>query len=133
MPYIYEKLNLQANQKIVWYSIVYSRNGYHVDGYVTDIPVSATYSMNPPDDQPNREYNDAKAQASGKYLVLTPDNCGFTVPKRYRFVGWKVNADDHVYQPGETLSLSGETTFTAQWEKYLSRRPMKAVQVTMWL
>lgn len=114
---IYEKLNLQANQKIVWYSIVYSRNGYHVDGYETDIPVSATYSMNPPDDQPNREYNDAKAQASGKYLVLTPDNCGFTVPKRYRFVGWKVNADDHVYQPGETLSLSGETTFTAQWEK----------------
>lgn len=41
--------------------------------------------------------------------------CGFTAPGGKFFNGWLSSADNQVYQPGDTVTLTAETQFTAQW------------------
>ena len=41
--------------------------------------------------------------------------CGFTAPEGKFFNGWLSSADNQVYQPGDTVTLTAETQFTAQW------------------
>ena len=41
--------------------------------------------------------------------------CGFTAPGGKFFNGWLSSADNQVYQPGDTVTLTAETQFKAQW------------------
>ena len=41
--------------------------------------------------------------------------CGFTAPEGKFFNGWLSSADNQVYQTGDTVTLTAETQFTAQW------------------
>ena len=42
--------------------------------------------------------------------------CTFTAPTGKLFMGWLSDLDDTVYQAGTTVTLSADTTFTAQWK-----------------
>ena len=41
--------------------------------------------------------------------------CGFTAPSGKVFAGWKWSYDNAIYQPDATVTVSANSTFTAQW------------------
>ena len=49
-------------------------------------------------------------------LVRLPA-CRYTRPG-YRFVGWSGKCQDCYYLPGEQVLVTGDTTYTANWEEY---------------
>ena len=51
--------------------------------------------------------------------IVMPD-CLFTAPEgQYRFAGWKIkNGNGTVYQAGETVPITKDTTFVAVWRAY---------------
>ena len=52
----------------------------------------------------------------GEKYPLPP--CKFTEPEWHDFVGWQVGLDqDHLKQPLETITVEGNTTVTARWER----------------
>lgn len=42
-----------------------------------------------------------------------------------KFLGWKSSADNMVYQPGDEVEINADTTFTAQWQKALTKYSIK--------
>ena len=42
--------------------------------------------------------------------------CGFTAPEGKEFDCWAVDGDENTYAPGDTYTLTGNTTFIAQWK-----------------
>ena len=52
----------------------------------------------------------------GEKYPLPP--CKFTEPEWHDFVGWQVGQDqEHLKQPLETITVEGNTTVTARWER----------------
>ena len=49
------------------------------------------------------------------YPDYTLPACGFTAPEGLFFIGWRSSADHKVYQTGDTVTLTAETQFKAQW------------------
>ncbi len=41
--------------------------------------------------------------------------CGFTAPSGKVFAGWKWSVDNAIYQPNASVTVSANSTFTAQW------------------
>ena len=102
----------------MWYAIKKLDDGYHVDGYVSNIPVDVIYHRNAPVSQPDDAedtYID-EVLTSPTYHIRSLEDCAFTAPKGYRFTGWKLETGT-TYQQGEIFSLSHGVTFTAQWEE----------------
>ncbi|OUP51875.1 hypothetical protein B5F17_11550 [Butyricicoccus pullicaecorum] len=120
MDALYEKAKLQEDQDIVWYVMKDQEDGYHVDGYVSNIPVDVTYVANYPDSIEEVAYTDDTVTGSD-YSILSLVDCGFQIPEGYEFAGWKLkNSDtdpDKTYRPGSKFALRQEETFVAQWEK----------------
>lgn len=118
MDALYQKAGLEPEQTIVWYAIKKLDDGYHVDGYVSNIPVDVIYHRNTPVSQPDDAedtYID-EVLTSLTYHIRSLEDCAFTAPKGYRFTGWKLEAGT-TYQQGKIFSLSHGVTFTAQWEE----------------
>ena len=47
--------------------------------------------------------------------TFTLPACGFTAPGGKVFAGWKWSVDNAIYQPNATVTVSANSTFTAQW------------------
>ena len=47
--------------------------------------------------------------------AFTLPACGFTAPGGKVFAGWKWSQDNAIYQPNATVTVSANSTFTAQW------------------
>ena len=118
MDALYEKAELKKDQDIVWYVMKDQKDGYHVDGYVSNIPVNVTYQANYPDDA---EVDDKVVETvtGSDYSILSLEECGFTAPEGYEFTGWKLKGSDtdKTYQPDDTFALRQAETFVAQWEE----------------
>lgn len=120
MKELREVADLSDDQDIVWYVMKDQEDGYHVDGYVSNIPVDVTYVANYPDSIEEVAYTDDTVTGSD-YSILSLVDCGFQIPEGYEFAGWKLkNSDtdpDKTYRPGSKFALRQEETFVAQWEK----------------
>ena len=46
----------------------------------------------------------------------TVERVGFTAPEGYVFVGWKVNGEGDLLEPGTRIGISCDITLVAQWE-----------------
>ena len=111
---------LSDKQKIVWYVMKDQEDGYHVDGYVSNIPVNVTYKANYPDDA--RALDKVEETVTGsEYSILSLEECEFTEPSGYKFVGWKLEDSDtdtdKIYEPDDVFALRKAETFIAQWEE----------------
>ena len=120
MDALYEKAELKKDQDIVWYVMKDQKDGYHVDGYVSNIPVDVTYVANYPDSIEEVTYTNDTVTGSD-YSILSLVDCGFQIPEGYEFTGWKLeNSDtdpDKTYQSGSKFALRQAETFVAQWEE----------------
>lgn len=110
---------LSDKQKIVWYVMKDQKDGYHVDGYVSNIPVTVTYKTGYPEASgiENKTFKDTDA-FTGSYKLLSPEACEFS-PSGYTFTGWKLenSETDKTYEPNTSFELTKAETFVAQWEK----------------
>ncbi len=76
---------------------------------------NVTYDANggsgAPDSYPKEFSCNGNPDVTGKI------NISSTVPTKngYEFKGWLCSYDNNVYQPGESVSVPGHVTFTAQW------------------
>ena len=99
------------NIRVVWYTIKYQVDGYHVDGYVAGVPVKVTYHSNygtiPGTTDDSRE---VAAMSGDTYTVL--DNM-FTVPTGFNFGGWYV--DGNKYEVGSKHLLMTDLHLYAKW------------------
>ena len=99
------------NIRVVWYTIKYQVDGYHVDGYVAGVPVKVTYHSNygtiPGATDDSRE---VAAMSGDTYTVL--DNM-FTVPTGFSFGGWYV--DGNKYEVGSKHLLMTDLHLYAKW------------------
>ncbi len=60
----------------------------------------------------------AMAQVTDATSPYTLPENGFVAPEGKIFIGWKVDGDDTVYKPGDTIALTGNTTLIAQWKTF---------------
>lgn len=56
--------------------------------------------------------------------------CGFTAPEGKEFDYWAVDGDEGMYAPGDPYTLTGDTTFIAQWKDAPVAETKKYVKVT---
>lgn len=120
MNALYKKAELQEDQDIVWYVMKDQEDGYHVDGYVSNIPVNVTYKANYPEGVKAPDKVEETVTGS-EYSILSLEECGFTEPSGYKFVGWKLEDSDtnpdKIYEPDDVFALRKAETFIAQWEE----------------
>ena len=105
--------NVNNNIRVVWYAIKYQaeEDSYHVDGYVTGVPVTVTYHPNY-GTIPNMSADDHVVDAiSGKTHTVLPNM--FTVPNGYTFGGWYV--DGTKYEVGSNHRLMTTLDLYAKW------------------
>ena len=99
------------NIRVVWYTIKYQVDGYHVDGYVAGVPIKVTHHSNygtiPGTTDDSRE---VAAMSGDTYTVL--DNM-FTVPTGFSFGGWYV--DGNKYEVGSKHLLMTDLHLYAKW------------------
>ena len=99
------------NIRVVWYTIKYQVDGYHVDGYVAGVPVKVTYHSNygtiPGTTDDSRE---VAAMSGDTYTVL---GNMFTVPTGFSFGGWYV--DGNKYEVGSKHLLMTDLHLYAKW------------------
>jgi len=55
----------------------------------------------------------ANVTTTSPYTLPT---CGFTAPEGKEFDDWAVDGDEGTYAPGDSYTLTGNTTFIAQWK-----------------
>ena len=111
------------NISIVWYTIKYQgdEGSYHVDGYVTGVPVTVTYHPNY-GTIPNMSADDYVVPAtSGKdHTVL--ENM-FTVPNGYKFGGWYTDPD---YTKGVEKTVRSTETLKTDLHLYAKWNPINS-------
>ena len=121
MQALREKAELIDEQDIVWYAIKRQEDGYHVDGYVSNIPVRVTYKYVDPQDPNNTKTVTDDTVTASDYRVLSLEECDFTAPDGYTFAGWKLedegSHEKDTFMPGEKFALMTNETFVAQWDK----------------
>ena len=119
MDALYEKAGLDEDQEIIWYVMKHQKDGYHVDGYVSNIPVTVTYETGYPEASgiEDKTFEDTDA-FTGSYELFSPEACGFSL-SGYTFTGWKLKGSDtgKTYEPNTSFELTKAETFVAQWEK----------------
>ena len=75
-----------------------------------EVPQPETYTVSFDAGEGSGEMADQTTTGS-----VTLPTCTFTAPEGYEFAGWKMDGDDTVYAAGATVTVSADTTFTAQW------------------
>ena len=117
-----EKLNLDMTGKeIVWYVIKNQEDGYHVDGYVKNVPIKVRYHENFNGDTAVKD-TVTGIVSGGTVIVKTAEAVfgeGYTHPG-YTFAGWSTSQgeDGTVYQPGnQTEQLVTSLDLYAKWVK----------------
>ena len=101
------------NISIVWYTIKYQADegSYHVDGYVTGVPVTVTYHPNYGTIPGMSAADHVVPATSGDTYTVLPNM--FTVPNGYTFGGWYV--DGTKYEVGSNHRLMTTLDLYAKW------------------
>ena len=117
-----DKLNLNMTGKeIVWYVIKNQEDGYHVDGYVKNVPIKVRYHENFNGDTAVKD-TVTGIVSGGTVTVKTAEDVfgkGYT-HQGYTFAGWSTSQgeDGTVYQPGnQTEQLVTSLDLYAKWVK----------------
>ena len=117
-----DELNLDMTGKeIVWYVIKNQEDGYHVDGYVKNVPIKVRYHENFNGDTDVKD-TVTGIVSGGTVTVKTAEDVfgeGYT-HQGYTFAGWSTSQgeDGTVYQPGnQTEQLVTSLDLYAKWTK----------------
>ena len=110
------------NRYVVWYHVsdctkMPGNQGYHVDGYIANRPITITYDPNEgvfssevtTDSFGKHTINDCKSGATHEIIDATPTRDG------YEFVGWKLGDENKIYQSTDSIVPTGDVTLVAQW------------------
>ena len=117
--------NVKNNIRVVWYTIKYQADeqSYHVDGYVTGVPVTVTYHSNDSAISGTAETTSVVDATSGDtYTVLDHSNNMFTAPNGYTFGGWYTEPD---YTKGKEVAVGSTETLRTDWHLYAHWVPIK--------
>ena len=116
-----EKLNLDMTGKeIVWYVIKNQEDGYHVDGYVKNVPIKVRYHENFNGDTAVKDT--VTGIVSGGTVIVKTAGAVFGedyTHEGYTFAGWSTSQgeDGTVYQSGDqTEELVTSLDLYAKWE-----------------
>ena len=117
-----DELNLDMTGKeIVWYVIKNQEDGYHVDGYVKNVPIKVRYHEN---FNGNTAVKDTVTDiVSGDTVIVKTAGAVFGedyTHEGYTFAGWSTSQgeDGTVYQPGDrTEQLVTSLDLYAKWVK----------------
>ena len=118
-----ENFNVKNNIRVVWYTIKYQgdEKSYHVDGYVTGVPVTVTYHSNygtiPGMTDESRE---VPAMSGDTHTVL---NNTFTVPTGFSFGGWYTDPD---YTKGTEKAVGSDELLMTDLHLYAKWNPINS-------
>ena len=101
------------NITVVWYTIKWLADGYHVDGYVAGVPVKVTYHTNYAKNGitgMEETFEEVSATSGETYTVR--DNT-FTVPTGFHFDGWYTDKD--YTKEYQTTTLMTSLDLYAKW------------------
>ena len=101
------------NITVVWYTIKWLADGYHVDGYVAGVPVKVTYHTNYAKNGitgMEETFEEVSATSGETYTVR--DNT-FTVPTGFHFDGWYTDKD--CTKEYQTTTLMTSLDLYAKW------------------
>ena len=118
--------NVKNNISVVWYTIKYQADegSYHVDGYVTGVPVTVTYHSNDRAISGTAEKTSVVDATSGDtYTVLDHSNNMFTAPNGYTFGGWYTEPD---YTKGKKVAVGSTETLRTDWHLYAHWVPINS-------
>ena len=97
------------NITVVWYTIKWLADGYHVDGYVKNVDVNVTYHSNYGDD-----VTDVYTATTGnEYAALSYEATGLLARENYTFGGWYTDKD--CTEAYETTTLMTSLDLYAKW------------------
>ena len=111
-----------TGREVVWYHVsdctnMFNNDGYHVDGYITNVAITITYDPN------GGSFGEGVSTVDGKHTeegtTGTPHQIISVVPQKadYTFTGWKLDYRSTLYKSGESITPTGDETLVAQWEK----------------
>ena len=117
-----DKLNLDMTGKeIVWYVIKNQADGYHVDGYVKNVPIEVRYHENFNGDTAVKDT--VTDIVSGETVTVKTEKAVFGedyTHEGYTFAGWSTSQGEGgtLYQPGDrTEQLVTSLDLYAKWVK----------------
>ncbi len=97
------------NITVVWYTIKWLADGYHVDGYVKNVDVNVPYHSNYGDD-----VTDVYTATTGnEYAALSYEATGLLARENYTFGGWYTDKD--CTEAYETTTLMTSLDLYAKW------------------
>ena len=108
------------NISIVWYTIKYQGedNSYHVDGYVTGVPVTVTYHSNDSAISGTAETTSVVEATSGDHHIVLGNT--FTAPNGYEFGGWYTDA---ACTKGNEVTVGFDKLLMNSWNLYAKWNP----------
>ena len=99
------------NITVVWYTIKWLADGYHVDGYVAGVPVKVTYHSNYGDPEQTKAY---PATTGDEYEAFRDyEQTGLPARTNYTFDGWYTDPDCTTKY--ETTTLMTSLDLYAKW------------------
>ena len=99
------------NITVVWYTIKWLADGYHVDGYVAGVPVKVTYHSNFGDPERTKAY---PATTGDEYEAFRDyEQTGLPALTNYTFDGWYTDPDCTTKY--ETTTLMTSLDLYAKW------------------
>ena len=99
------------NITVVWYTIKWLADGYHVDGYVAGVPVKVTYHSNFGDPEQTKAY---PATTGDEYEAFRDyEQTGLPALTNYTFDGWYTDPDCTTKY--ETTTLMTSLDLYAKW------------------
>jgi len=99
------------NITVVWYTIKWLADGYHVDGYVAGVPVKVTYHSNYGDPEQTKAY---PATTGDEYEAFRDyEQTGLPTRTNYTFDGWYTDPDCTTKY--ETTTLMTSLDLYAKW------------------
>ena len=115
--------NVNNNIRVVWYAIKYQaeEDSYHVDGYVTGVPVTVTYHPN---------YGTIPGMSAADYVVDATSGDThtvlgnmFTAPNGYEFGGWYTDA---ACTEGNKVAVGFDKLLMNSWNLYAKWVPINS-------
>ena len=107
------------NIRVVWYTVKYdSSDGYHVDGYVTGVPVKVTYHSNDSAISGAPETTYVVDATSGDTHIVLGNT--FTAPNGYEFGGWYTDA---ACTKGNEVTVGFDKLLMNSWNLYAKWNP----------
>ena len=109
-----------TGREVVWYHVsdctkMSNNDGYHVDGYITNVAITITYDPN------GGSFGEGVSTVNGKHTeegtTGTPHQIISVVPQKadYTFTGWKLDYRSTLYKSGNSITPTGDETLVAQW------------------